>query len=334
MTAIGASGSLAPAAVASSTATTAEALGVPMAAKAAAQSWTTAPERGSDGALRLMLWILRRLGWRVGHALLHPIAAYFLLSSPRQRLHARAYLRRALGRRPHPLDLYRLWFAFAATILDRVFLTSGQTAGYRIEVEGLDALKATLAEGRGCLLLGAHFGSFEVLRAVADAGSPVELAVLMHEANARRAQSLANAFGGPDHAAAVIPLGTADAMLRARECLERGGMVGLLADRRPHGERVVAVPFLGTDAPLPLGPHLLAGMLGAPVMLAFGVWQGPRRYAVIFEPFDPGIGAPSRANRNAAAAGSAARYAARLEAICRAYPYNWFNFHDFWEESP
>ena len=33
-------------------------------ARSAAASWTAAPERGTDGALRLMLWILRRLGWR------------------------------------------------------------------------------------------------------------------------------------------------------------------------------------------------------------------------------------------------------------------------------
>jgi predicted LPLAT superfamily acyltransferase len=306
-------------------------------AGSAAASWTTAPERGSDGALRLMLWILRRLGWRAGHLLLYPIAAYFLVSAPRQRAHARAYLRRALGRRPHWLDLYRLWFAFASTILDRVFLTSGETAGYRFEVEGLDDLKAMLAEGRGCLLLGAHFGSFEALRAVADSGSPWELAVLMHEANARRVQALVTAFGGERHAAAVIPLGTADAMLRAHEVLARGGMVGLLADRRPHGERVARVPFLGAPAHLPLGPHVLAGMLGAPVMLAFGVWQGPRRYLVRFEPFaDPADTSRStpRGDRRAAAAEHTARYAARVEDMCRAHPYNWFNFHDVWEEAP
>jgi predicted LPLAT superfamily acyltransferase len=299
-----------------------------------ADAWTAAPERGTDGALRLMLWILRRLGWRAGHFLLYPIAAYFLLSSPRQRRNARAYLRRALGREPRLLDLYRLWFAFSSTILDRVFLASGRTEGYRFDIEGLDALKAVLAEGRGCLLFGAHMGSFEALRAVADAGSPVELAVLMHEANARRAQSLANAFGGArGHAAAVIPLGTTDAMLRAHEVLGRGGMVGLLADRRPHGERVARVPFLGAPAPLPLGPHLLAMMLGAPVMLAFGLWQGPRRYLVRFEPF-PAPASPSRRDRAAEAAESAARFAARLEEICRAHPYNWFNFHDFWNEAP
>lgn len=302
------------------------------AAPAAAQAWTAAPERGTDGALRLMLWILRRLGWRAGHGLLYPIAAYFLVSSPRQRGPARAYLRRALGREPGIRDLFRLWFAFSSTILDRAFLASGRTENYRIEIDGLDVLKAVLADGRGCLLLGAHVGSFEVLRAVADAGAPVELAVLMHEANARRAQSLASAIGGPRHAAAVIPLGTTDAMLRAHECLGRGGMVGLLADRRPRGERAASVPFLGTPAPFPLGPHILAGMLGAPVMLAFGIWQGPRRYLIRFEPFlDPRT--PRKGSRAAAATERAVRYAARLEEVCRAHPYNWFNFFDFWGEA-
>jgi predicted LPLAT superfamily acyltransferase len=308
-------------------------LGAPDAAAAGgAAAWTAAPERGSDGALRLMLWIVRLLGWRAGHLLLYPIAAYFLLSSPRQRDHARAYLRRALRREPGTVDLFRLWFAFSSTILDRVFLSSGRTENYRIEIEGMDVLKAVLADGRGCLLLGAHVGSFEVLRAVADAGAPVELAVLMHEANARRAQSLADAVAGPRHAASVIPLGATDAMLRAHECLERGGMVGLLADRRPHGERAASVPFLGAPAPLPLGPHVLAGLLGAPVMLAFGIWRGPRQYLIRFEPFlDPRT--PRKGSRIAAATERAARYAARLEEVCRAYPYNWFNFYDFWGET-
>jgi predicted LPLAT superfamily acyltransferase len=25
-------------------------------------------------------------------------------------------------------------------------------------------------------------------------------------------------------------------------------------------------------------------------------------------------------------------YVRRLEALCRAHPHNWFNFHDFWQE--
>ena len=244
---------------------------------------------------------------------------------------ARGYLDRALGRRAGLRDLFRLYFAFASTILDRAFLIAGRTGGYRIEVHGLEALRTRIAQGQGCLLLGAHIGSFEALRAVADAGSPVEVAVLMHEANAARLKAVFDALGDPGRHATVIPLGTADAMLRAREVLERGGLVGLLADRAPRGERLLSVPFLGHPAPLPTGPHLLAAVLGAPVMLAFGIWRGPRHYEVRFEPFAEPL-PPGRAGREAAVAERVRRYAGRLETLCRAHPYNWFNFYDFWQE--
>lgn len=293
-------------------------------------AWTATPERGSDWIIRLMIWIARRLGWHVAQVLLHPITAYFLASSPRQRVVARVYLGRALGRPATLRDLWRLYFAFASTILDRVWLVPGDTGGFTIGLRGLEALREVIAQGRGCLLFGAHFGSFEALRAVADAGSPVEVSVLMHEATARL-KAIFDAMGGPDRAGAVIPLGEPDSMLRVREALEAGGLVGLLADRIPRGERVQRVEFLGHPAPLPTGPHLLAQVLGAPVMLAFGIWQGPRHYEVRFEPFSPGEATP-RAGREQAIAASVARYAARLEALCREHPYNWFNFHDFWSE--
>jgi predicted LPLAT superfamily acyltransferase len=294
-------------------------------------SWTTAPERGADWINRLMIWVAQRLGWRVAQVLLHPITAYFFISSPRQRRVARAYLTRALSREAATVDLWRLYFAFASTILDRIWLVPGETRNFRIEILGLATLREHIDRGHGCLLFGAHFGSFEALRAVADAGCPVEVSVLMHETTGRL-KAIFDAMAGPGRAEAVIPLGEPDSMLRVREILEAGGLVGLLADRIPRGDRVRRVDFLGQPALLPAGPHLLAEVLACPVLLAFGIWRGPRHYEVRFEAFSPG-GRRPRAEREAAISASVERYAARLEAICREYPYNWLHFHDFWQSA-
>lgn len=294
-------------------------------------AWTRQKERGSLAALRLMARLVFALGWRVGYALLYPITAYFVLTAPRaQRRAVLAYLARALGRAPGGLDLFRLYFVFACTMLDRVFLLAGRSAGYAVEVVGLEKLDARLRAGQGVILLGAHLGSFEVLRVLAGRDCPVEIRPMMYEENARQADALFNALD-PARAGSVIALGRPDTMLRARECLERGGIVGLLGDRAPRGERMLRVPFLGAEAPFPAGPHLLAHVLGAPVVLFFGLWRGPRRYELRFEPFAERI-ALDRADRAAMLAEWAARYAARLEALCRAHPYNWFNFYDFWGE--
>jgi predicted LPLAT superfamily acyltransferase len=295
-------------------------------------SWLRQRERGG-AALRLMAWIARVAGWRFSYALLFPVTGYFMLSAPaRQREAMRRFQRRALGREPGWRDLWRPYFAFAATMLDRVYLLQGRTRGFEITVSGIEALDARIAEGRGCVLLGAHLGSFTAMRALADRGCPVEVMAFMYEGNAAQANAIFSALSR-EKAELVVPLGRPDSMLRAKECLERGGLVGILADRRPAvGEdRVVPVPFLGAAAPFPAGPHILAAVLRAPVMLAFGIWKGPRRYEIRFEEFAERV-VLNRASREADLRASAARYAVRLEEVARAYPGNWFNFYDFWEE--
>lgn len=301
-------------------------------AQANPPEWLKAPERGNIFWLRVMIGITRALGWHAGHILLYPITAYFLLFSPRQRAFCRQFLNRALDRPARFTDICRLYFTFAATILDRVWLTSGRTGDFKITVHGFDVVQARIDAGQGCLLFGAHLGSFEALRAFADRGCPVEVAVLMHEENAVRVKAVFDAMGGPGRADAIIPLGRPDSMLRVQEVVERGGLVGLLADRAPVGQRMHQASFLGHQAPFPTGPHVLAAVIGAPVLLTFGIRLGPRHYAVHFEALADRVAPNGAAGRAAAVAASVEHYASRLEAMCRAHPYNWFNFYPFWQE--
>jgi len=293
-------------------------------------SWTAERQRGA-GWLGVMATIALRLGWRAAYALLYPVTLVYLASSPaRMRRASRHYLGRALGRVPGLRDMWRLYFAFAATLLDRAYLLTGRTAGYAITIEGLDTMRRHAEAGRGCILLGAHFGSFDALRSIAGAGAPVEIRILMHRHMADAAHAMFNALD-PSRARDVISLGNPAAMIEAAECLARGGVIGILGDRAPRGERMLRVPFLGQEAPFPGGPLQLAAILGAPVMLCFGTWLGPRRYALRFEAFAERV-TLDRAARDAALRDWLIRYAARLEAMCRAHPFNWFNFYDFWQE--
>lgn len=296
-------------------------------------AWTQVPERGGGTALRLIVRIALGLGWHVGHALLYPITLFYLATSPAaQKRAVRRYLARALGRPAAWRDLWRLYFSFAATLLDRVFLLTGRTDGFRVDIEGLDLLKTAAAARQGVVLLGAHMGSFEALRAVGGADAPVEVRMLMHASPGGAADALFDSLD-PTRAASVIRLGQPQAMLEAREALDRGGVIGLLADRAPRGERMLGIPFLGAEAPFPGGPMTLAAILHAPVVLGFGLWLGPRHYKLRFEPFAEAIDLP-RATRDAALRSWLARYAARFGEVCREHPYNWFNFYDFWQEDP
>ncbi len=131
----------------------------------------------------------------------------------------------------------------------------------------------------------------------------------------------------------IIVSGELDTMLRIAECLSRGELVGMLGDRPAGSEKAVTCRFFGRDADFPQGPLRLALRLGVPVYWVAGLYQGGKRYVIHLEPLCEEPSA-ERAGRAAWTRQWTQCYAERLERFCRAAPYNWFNFHDFWSRSP
>ena len=156
--------------------------------------WLEARERGSRGAVRFMKWLALVCGRSAARVVLYPICAYFLLFSPRARRASREYLGLALGRRVGPGDLWRHFFSFIATTLDRIYFLAGQFDRFEIDVKGLEELRRILAGGRGCLLIGAHLGSFELLRNLSMTfETPVS--AVMYEDNAANVMFMRDLIG-------------------------------------------------------------------------------------------------------------------------------------------
>ena len=282
--------------------------------------------------LRVMTWISLRLGRRAGRVVLHLIAGYFLLFAPASRRASGNYLSRALGRPPRWRDLYRHFFTFAATIHDRVYLVNRRFELFDVEVHGEDTLRRLLAGGQGLFLMGAHLGSFEVIRAIGRRDTDLRVAMVMHQDNAQKINAMLAAIN-PEAVQDIIGLGQVDSMLRLREHLDEGGAVGMLADRTPGDDTLYPARILGADANLPSGPFRMAALLRRPVVFMTGLYLGGNHYAIHFEPLAD-FSAVAREQRDAAMQVAITRYAALLDQYCRKAPYNWFNFFDFWQTAP
>ncbi|MBS0556327.1 MAG: acyltransferase [Proteobacteria bacterium] len=293
--------------------------------------WSERREGGGWFAVWLIRGIGLHLGRRVARALLYPITLYFYFRRGPERRASRAYLTRAFGRPARMRDVLRHIHCYAATILDRVFLLARGTRDFAIDVHGLEQLEARIAQGRGVILLGAHVGSFEALRVLAEARPELRVRMLMDRGQTPAMTQLLHALN-PAVAAMVIDAGGDgnDVVLAIREATAQGALVGLLGDRARSGEATRAVDFFGAPAEFPSAPHLIAAILELPVVLAFGLYRGGNRYAVHFEDFSAGA-AIARNERNARLGELTQRYAARLEYYTRLDPYNWFNFYDFWQ---
>jgi predicted LPLAT superfamily acyltransferase len=299
--------------------------GMPMNAKPV---WLQHKERGSFLLLQLMRRISLFFGRRLSRIVVYGIALYFLLSAPSARKASKNYLTRVLERPVTWMDRYRHILSFASTIHDRFFLLSQQVALFEIQVFGAQPVIEHQANQQGVLLFGAHMGSFEILLNHGRRNG-FRTSVAMYPENARQLNRALAAIN-PEAVTDIIALGQRNSMLVINAKLQVGSLVGVLADRASGADQYVTLPFLGDPARFPTGPFRLAAMLGQPVYFMTGLYGGANRYTLHFEQLANFATVP-RDQRDAVVQETLKKYVAALERHCRAAPYNWFNFFDFWE---
>ncbi|MEO8308482.1 MAG: acyl-CoA synthetase [Pseudomonadota bacterium] len=292
------------------------------------QEWVTARERGSIVMLQFMSFISLRCGRHVTRCVLYAIAAYFFVFAPKARRCVREYLQRALGRRPTAADRFRLIFAFAATIHDRVFMVRDRYELFDISIDGEEFVSECHQRGEGAFMMGAHMGSFEAIRFIGRSRTGLTVAMAMYNDAAKKINAMLAALN-PDFKPDIIGLGSMNSMLQIRERLNAGAFVGVLGDRTPGDEPYERVEFLGAPACFPTGAMRGAALLRRRVFFMIGLYRGGNRYHVAFEDLAD-FSNTQRTDREAAVRAAVRNYAATLERYCRAYPYNWFNFFDFW----
>ena len=294
--------------------------------------WSQRKEGGSRTALSIYIRLCVWVGRRFAHACLFPISLYFFLRRDVERRASREFLTRAFGRPARLREVFWHIHTYSATILDRVFLLAKSMDDFDVRVHGLDALDEELARGRGVLMLGAHIGSFEILRSLAKRRPDVRVRVVMDRRQTPALTELLHALN-PDIAVNVIDAGVDPAALALaiNEAAQQGMLIGLLGDRTRPKQATAPVTFFGDAARFPVAPYQLASVLGLPVVLSFGLYRGGNCYDLYFETFAESIKI-SRPGRDEQLRELAQRYADRLEHYTRIDPYNWFNLYDFWHD--
>jgi len=293
--------------------------------------WMRRKERGNMFWLRVMSWLSLSLGRRLSRTVVYGIALYFLLAVPASRNASRNYLARCLKRSVTWFDLYRHFLTFASTVHDRFYLVNDRHKLFNFRTIGTEPHRGVHAGNKGFFLIGAHLGSFEVLRSVASDFPGLKMCMAMYPENARHINSALTAIN-PKAMHDIIALGKIDAVLAIHNKLEDGTVVGILADRASGPDKYVSLPFLGAPARFPTGPFRMAAMLGKPVYFMAGLYRGGNRYDIHFELLAD-FSNTSTVERDAAVRDVLAKYVATLERHCLAAPFNWFNFYDFWESA-
>lgn len=152
-------------------------------------------------------------------------------------------------------------------------------AGWTIENQ--EAFDTAIAQGRGLIVIGAHFGNFEL--AASRLGAMGQRLIIPVEH--MRPERLFRLFRAmrEHHGLHVVPADSREALRELLDALRRGEVVMFLADRYMLGASV-DVPFFGVTARFASAPIALALRSGAPVLSAYSWREGPGRWRGLFVP--------------------------------------------------
>jgi KDO2-lipid IV(A) lauroyltransferase len=229
------------------------------------------------------------------------------------------------GRFRESWEAYRVFTEFARSMTESLEQWGPRSPPIRLEVLQQELFRAALAKGRGLVVPTAHFGGWEVgARFLSDLGRPVNL-VMTHEPNPT-ARGFMHRLRTRHGVNVIYSDRSVFAGLPVLQALRRNEVVGMQIDRWGQPQSARAIEFCGRPAPFQVGPFVVARVARAPVIPAFAVRTGIRRY----EMHTAGRFAPTTTADTAAALTATVR---ALERLVRERPAQWLMFEEVWRDA-
>jgi len=292
-------------------------------------------------------FLLRVGGRRLAYLCMYVVVAWYVLLRPFVRRRCRYYLDRRFPEVRNPL--VRLWHdyrrieALGESLIDRgAFGLLGPEALQLDFPEGA-RLRELLEEGRGLILLNSHVGCWQVAMS-AFWYLRVPVSIVMHQGAAdidprwfrvseegAASSDAKESVWGPLSFSIIDPAQPMGGVLQMIAVLKQKHVLGLMADRVFGDDpNTLSTPFLGAPVHFPVSPYRLASMQGTPIAVVFSHKTGLSRYHIELARV---IRVPAELGRsNAAYAPYLGQFVEALEAFASSHPWEFFNFHDMWQE--
>lgn len=305
------------------------------------QHWSYMKEAGTLTGMRFLYFLYRVFGRWTFSLIMYPVALYFMLFRPTQRRASHQFLlahfhhnKHSWRTKPNHFHVLLHFKSFAEVVLDKIL-------GWLIDIDESEfiltcpeLIEELLADSRGQLIIGSHFGNLEFCRGFMQRYKNKVINVLLYDKHAgnfvrmmqkENTDARLNVFQVDEFDTTTI--------ITLKEKVDAGEWVFIAGDRIPLSglERTIDVNFYGKPAPLPIGPYMLAKALACPVKYMFAYRLISESNKVVFDvtPVCDKL-TLSRKDKINDIRHYAQLFATKLEEHSTKAPYQWFNFYDVW----
>lgn len=286
--------------------------------------------RGNVLGYKIFIFILRHIHIRVAYFIVWFVSLYFYFFLPKREI--RGFYSGILSypKLKSEISIFRNFLQFAQSLIDKVVILAEFKGKFTFDYEGEKYLHEMAAAGKGGIILGAHAGNWEIAgHLLKRVNKPVH--VLMYDGERSNIKEvLEEITGGRSFNIITIKENDFSHIYAINEVLGRGELVAMHGDRFREGSRIHKVEFLGQEANFPLGPYYLAAQCNVPICFVHTMKESMFHYHFSSSPpFE--VNTKEKTEKLARIKTLAEEFAKRLEKTVQKYPFQWYNYYNFWQ---
>jgi predicted LPLAT superfamily acyltransferase len=290
--------------------------------------------RGGLTGYKIFITILRYLGLPFAYLMVRFVAFYFFIFAPQSFRHIFTFYheRLAFGFFKSVIAVYRNYYVFGQVILDKTATMAGFNARFGFDFDGEHYLRQMVTDGKGGLLISAHIGNFEMAGHMLERLDTKVNIIMLDAEHQKIKKYLSSVTQKSFH---VIAIGADNAhIFEISEALKNHEIVCMHGDRFMPGSKTIQSQLLGRQAYLPTGPFYLAMKYNVPVSYVFAMKEKSRHYHFYATPPRNYAQQSSQFKRDDVLKAMISDYLTDMEEKIKQYPFQWFNYYDFWADLP
>lgn len=282
--------------------------------------------KGKVLGYKIFIFFIQKLGIKSAYFILYFVSFYYLLFSIQGTNANLNYFHKRLGFSKFKsfLKVYKSNFIFGQTIIDKVAISFGLGNKFTYNHDGGEVIKELLKNKKGGILISAHVGNFEIAEyffSEIDEFSQINLVTTDNEH--RAIKDYLESISIKSSIKFIIIKEDMSHIFNINNALNNNELICITGDRYFEGSKILSEELLGKKANFPAGPFLLGSRLNVPVIFVYVMRETNKHYHLY---------ASEAKFKHKDAQDLLKKYTESIEKILQKYPYQWFNYFDFWNE--
>ncbi len=287
--------------------------------------------RGGKFGYQFFIALLKLTNIKVTYFFIRFVALYFLIAS--DKTSNKFYFGSVLGygKLKTLISIYKNYCLLGEILIDKIAILAGFKGKFTFNFEGEENLRQMVQDKKGGLLVGAHMGNIEVAGQLLER-LDIKVNIVMYEAEHRKIKELLDNKLQKNDTNFIPIKEDFSHLFGIQKAFSQNELVVLLGDRFLPGTNTVTMEFLNKPAKFPTGPVYLASKNNVPVSFVYTLKDSATHYHFYATkgktyPYPAKIKTRKHEIKN-----MVQDYVNSLESIIKKYPFQWFNYHPFWDE--